>query len=96
MSRLGFSPWFTFPRFNQVSPGEIRYATYINTFNEATVNKGFRKNFVTQPLMGVGQITMDSSEESLRFKAVFFILSKAEIGIIEVLIKFPANLISHD
>ena len=46
--------------------------------------------------MGVGQITMDSSEESLRFKAVFFILSKAEIGIIEVLIKFPANLISHD
>ena len=46
--------------------------------------------------MGVGQITMDSSEESLHFKAVFFILSKAEIGIIEVLIKFPANLIIHD
>ena len=40
--------------------------------------------------MGVGQITMDSSE------AVFSILSKAEIGIIEVLIKFPANLIIHD
>ena len=45
--------------------------------------------------MGVGQITMDSSKESLRVKAVFFILSKAEIGIIEVLIEFPANLIFH-
>ena len=84
----------------EIQPDFTRWNSLCNVHqhiqSEATVNKGFRKNFVTQPLMGVGQITMDSSEESLHFKAVFFILSKAEIGIIEVLIKFPANLISHD